>query len=745
MDQHSKRQRTGASAAVSLAAAAADAVATSPAARVAPIARPGKRQQQTRAPAPSPPPLPAADAAADAPPPPPPPARRGSNAQPSRPPPAAAAATTTTTPTTPTTLGPGVQASLPEFRAAAVPYLVGRLVDARSTEAATLALRPSLARLSSEVARVLGESASLGHNASLLVVGDAGGGKTLAVERAVAAVCARHNAGLPLDNPAVGVVRLSGALHGDERGAMAEIARQLCDAFGVTGAAASAAAAANTTTTAAAGGGAAGGGTATAASSAMPAADAAAAHMFARAASFGDNLAFLAELLSRLQQALKAVVFVLDEAEAYVRAPQRQVVLYNLLDALQRSGVRAAVVAVTSHWDLVEGMEKRVRSRFESRTLVVSPLAAPAEAERAEKEAREARTKAEKAAARAAGGGGGGAGAGAAGAAAAAPSRRGKSAATAAANNSNDNDAQAASAASAAASAEAAAAAEDAEAAARDARDETPSALLRAVLSLPDHFEPRHHAATHNASVRRALDAEPVRRALAEAADAGATPRDVAALAVAALVRAAGRASSGAAMVDGSDVLAAVRAAREAQDGRATAVTALSVLECALLAAAARVEERALAGAQAGSAAAGSAAAGVGSSVGGAAASAAAASSSSLPVVNFEAVYDEFARATLRGSEFDHLRSKPAAWRAFRDLVAAGLIEFCGGGAAGGGGAGAAAAAAAAAGAGGGGGPHALTLPYAPVQLLLHRKDLEQGLARHQLCPAWLKRYLEGV
>jgi len=701
MDQRSKRQRTS---------SGVDASAPKPAAGK----QPQQQQQQHAAltttaaaatPRPRPPPSPAAAAAAAA-------------ARPQLPP--------------PPPLGPGVQAPLSEFRAAAVPFLVGRLVDARSPEAATLALRPSLSRLSREVAALLHEAAALGHNASLLVVGDAGGGKTLAVERALAAVCSAHNAGLPADNPAVGVVRLSGALHGDERGAMAEIARQLCDAFGVTGAAAAAAAAAGTAN------GAAGGGAGNAAQAA------AAAHMFARAASFGDNLAFLAELLSRLHAAMKAVVFVLDEAEAYVRPTGhgggggRQVVLYNLLDALQRSGVRAAVVGVTTHWDLVEGMEKRVRSRFESRTLVVTPLVAPAAAEAAEAGAKEAAAKA--AAAKAAE-------AAAEAAAAGEQPRQGRdvrppslpSARRAAddgrSGSTGGNNSSAAGAATAAAAAQEAAAA--AEAAAADARRETPSALLRAMLSLPEEFEPRHHAATHNASVRRALDAEPVRRALAEAADAGATPREVGGLAVTALVRAAGRAASAgsAAMVDASDVLAAVRAAREAQDGRATAVTALSVLECALLAAAARVEERAAAAALALGPGAGTAAAGVGATGGGGGGGATAVALAALPIVNFEAVYDEFSRATLRGSEFDHLRSKPAAWRAFRDLVAAGLAEFCGGGSGGGGGGG---------GGTGNGTSGALTLPYAPVQLLLHRKDLDQGLARHQLCPAWLKRYLEG-
>lgn len=34
-------------------------------------------------------------------------------------------------------------------------------------------------------------------------------------------------------NPSVGCVRLHGAVHGDERGAFREIARQLCEAFGL--------------------------------------------------------------------------------------------------------------------------------------------------------------------------------------------------------------------------------------------------------------------------------------------------------------------------------------------------------------------------------------------------------------------------------------------------------------------------------------------------------------------------------
>jgi hypothetical protein len=80
------------------------------------------------------------------------------------------------------------------------------------------------------------------------------------LERALGAVCAEHNASAA--NPTVGVVRLHGALHGDERGAFQEIARQLCGAFGCA---------------------------------------------FSRTASFDDNLGFLREALGQLRRCARVV------------------------------------------------------------------------------------------------------------------------------------------------------------------------------------------------------------------------------------------------------------------------------------------------------------------------------------------------------------------------------------------------------------------------------------------------------
>jgi len=65
-----------------------------------------------------------------------------------------------------------------------------------------------------------------GQNNSVLLMGGRGSGKTLCMERAIAKVCQEYNTD-PADS-LVGVVRLVGWLHGDERVAFKEIARQLC-------------------------------------------------------------------------------------------------------------------------------------------------------------------------------------------------------------------------------------------------------------------------------------------------------------------------------------------------------------------------------------------------------------------------------------------------------------------------------------------------------------------------------------
>lgn len=165
-----------------------------------------------------------------------------------------------------------------QFCARAAPFLVGRLSHACGGDAATLRLRPGLQQLHDALLDDLDAGVREGRNTSLLVIGDPGSGKTLLLERVLRELCGRHNAGssgggsggagggssssaAPAaaaaataaagaaaagtagaaaagtaageENPTVGVVRLSGALHCDERAAFVEIARQLCRCGGL--------------------------------------------------------------------------------------------------------------------------------------------------------------------------------------------------------------------------------------------------------------------------------------------------------------------------------------------------------------------------------------------------------------------------------------------------------------------------------------------------------------------------------
>jgi origin recognition complex subunit 4 len=57
-------------------------------------------------------------------------------------------------------------------------------------------------------------------------------------------------------------------------------------------------------------------------------------------------------------------VFVLEEFDLFATKRSKQTLLYNLLDSLQTSGMQAAVVGLSCRQDVVEMLEKRVKSRF---------------------------------------------------------------------------------------------------------------------------------------------------------------------------------------------------------------------------------------------------------------------------------------------------------------------------------------------------------------------------------------------
>ena len=94
--------------------------------------------------------------------------------------------------------------------------------------------------------------------------------------------------------------------------------------------------------------------------------------VFSRTASYDENLVFLRTMLQALHRCLKAVVFVIDEIDAFTRKG-KQTLLYNLLDTLSHSKVQACVIGVSSVVDVMDSMEKRVRSRFSHRRIVLQP------------------------------------------------------------------------------------------------------------------------------------------------------------------------------------------------------------------------------------------------------------------------------------------------------------------------------------------------------------------------------------
>jgi ABC-type glutathione transport system ATPase component len=66
-----------------------------------------------------------------------------------------------------------------QFRDAAVGFLSSRVVDSQGPQAATLQLRPSLQKVHDDLVAVLDNAVQLKQNASLLVIGEPGIGKTM--------------------------------------------------------------------------------------------------------------------------------------------------------------------------------------------------------------------------------------------------------------------------------------------------------------------------------------------------------------------------------------------------------------------------------------------------------------------------------------------------------------------------------------------------------------------------------------
>jgi len=168
---------------------------------------------------------------------------------------------------------------------------------------------------------ILSDTITGGQNNSVLLVGARGAGKTLVLDSALRQLRETHGTGvLP--------VRLNGMLHSDERVGMREIAEQLCAAGEEL--------------------------------------------EFSRAAGFAENVAFMREVLRVLEGGRRSVVFVLEDFDLFAHRP-KQTLLYAVMDLLQQTQVQAAVVGVTCRHDAAELLEKRVKSRFSSRRILLAP------------------------------------------------------------------------------------------------------------------------------------------------------------------------------------------------------------------------------------------------------------------------------------------------------------------------------------------------------------------------------------
>lgn len=85
--------------------------------------------------------------------------------------------------------------------------------------------------------------------------------------------------------------------------------------------------------------------------------------------SFAENLAFLLEALKKGDRSSsRPVLFVLDEFDLFVHH-KNQTLLYNLFDVSQSAQAPVAVVGLTCRLDVLELLEKRVKSRFSHRQI----------------------------------------------------------------------------------------------------------------------------------------------------------------------------------------------------------------------------------------------------------------------------------------------------------------------------------------------------------------------------------------
>ncbi|KMP06356.1 LOW QUALITY PROTEIN: origin recognition complex subunit 4 [Coccidioides immitis RMSCC 3703] len=162
-----------------------------------------------------------------------------------------------------------------------------------------------------------------GEGNSMLLLGGRGSGKTTVVETAISSLFKIHRDDFH-------VVRLNGFLHTDDRIALREIWHQLGREINVD-------------------------------------------EDLNKNSTYADTMASLLALLSEVpvdaadtMTTTKSVIVILDEFDLFTYHP-RQTLLYNLFDIAQAKKAPIAVIGLTTKVDVMENIEKRVKSRFSHR------------------------------------------------------------------------------------------------------------------------------------------------------------------------------------------------------------------------------------------------------------------------------------------------------------------------------------------------------------------------------------------
>ncbi|XP_023943911.2 origin recognition complex subunit 4 [Bicyclus anynana] len=89
---------------------------------------------------------------------------------------------------------------------------------------------------------------------------------------------------------------------------------------------------------------------------------------------FAENLSFLLScLMSGTDRRCKSMVFILEQFDMFCHSTRTQTLLYNLFDITHSKQAPMCVLGVTNRIDVMELLEKRVKSRFSHRHIFIFP------------------------------------------------------------------------------------------------------------------------------------------------------------------------------------------------------------------------------------------------------------------------------------------------------------------------------------------------------------------------------------